>query len=241
MATTRYIGLRAVQEFNLAAVGQTQADDEDFVLRTLKDILDTWHLKGFLVPGFETHLLTIPAPAEVSYVLGPGGDIDVTTIPSRLDSVTYQVKGYPYRFFPLTKLDLKGFQEVGSTIDGYPWAYYYEVGATSATLHFSSKPLEGDRIKVYYPRFVYPAGDLTPEDDITLPLGYDRYLYLTLALAMANPWGVVDGRVQRAQREQRMLEKTIARLNRKSPRAFVDPAVRPRPGNMLTRRYSWWR
>lgn len=227
---------RAYRQFNVKGIGRSLNSDEmSFGLELLKDKLDAWSLNGHFVPGYERHVVTVPDPAKATYNVGPNEDINVVQVPFRLDSATF--KGTTdIDFRPLNKMDHRAYQEIATTLQGRPWGFYYEARHPIGIVSLSSVPLPGDKFAIHYPRYILPDGDLDPISDAVVPLGYERYMYLSLALELSDSQGIAMNRLRRVTHEVTRLETTIREGNRKSPRAFVDSAVRPRPGNMLTRR-----
>ena len=217
------IALASVQELQAAPPGGSLSlADELMVLRRCKGLLDSFSFSGYIMPGFETHTLDISGTGKQVYTVGPSKDVPSSMIPHRLHMVTYKPGGWlDYR--AMTEVDIRGYVMRNSSVGTFPWAYYYEVDSgTEGKLYLNATPTSGDSFKLRWHPYLLPSGDLDPEADPDFPVGYDRFIWLSLAEDLANTYNADTLTRRDLKMKLKPLRQKILMANRPVPDHRVE-------------------
>ena len=222
MATWAKIALAAIQELGAKSADDELDDTEEGVVLTrLRWMLDSWVYSALIVPGYETVTLDITGTSARSYSLGPGLEISADLVPLRLESITYRRSGsLDYR--PIDEFDLQTFEYRQSAISTGPSGFYYEVEGPIGRVHFDASPIINDSFQIKWHRFFLPATGLIADDEAIIPVGYERLIFMSLAMEMANTYGINSDTRRDLDKRTTKLRTQIFSANRRPNRRMID-------------------
>lgn len=188
---TSVILTKALVELNAAdAGGAVQPELEALALDTLNQILDEWNAEREKVYADSFLPFTI-TPNLSPHTIGPAGATWVTTqAPLSIEGIQINLGGSPEVLRYARPRDAEWWQR--QTVPGMtgdvPTDFYYDPTWTTAaprgSVYLWPVPTTAYDVQVWC-RIV--LGQLTANQDISLPPGYNRALMLMLAKALATP------------------------------------------------------
>lgn len=228
---TNVITTRALVELNAAdAGGAVQPELAQLALDTLNQILDDWNAERGKVYA-DSFLPFTLTPNLNPHTIGPAGATWVTTqAPIAIDGIKVEVSTVsPASFRYLNPRDAKWWQAritPGLTAD-FPTDFYYDPTWTTAaprgSVYLWPVPLNAFDVQVWM-RIV--LGQLTANQTISLPPGYNRALMLATAKALSTPlrkpWGTT---------QEQALTKALRQIDSNNT---VVPRIRTRDSGMPT-------
>ena len=186
---TSVILTKACAELNAVDLGGTlQPELADFALDTLNELLDLWNAERGKVYADSFLPFTI-IPNHNPTTIGSGANWNTTQRPVSIEGIQVELTGTPTPFVYVKPRDAAWWQSRPSpqTTANFPTDFYYD--PTWATSGFGSVylwpvPTQAYAVQV---RCRIVLEQLTANQTISLPPGYNRALMLTLARAMAQP------------------------------------------------------
>lgn len=227
--STSVILTRALVELNAADAGGTlQPDLEQLALDTLNQILDEWNAERGKVYADSFLPFTI-TPNLQPHTIGPAAATWVTTqAPIDINGIQIKLTGStPVANVFVKKRDAAWWQTLSSptTTAAIPTDFYYDPTWTTAapfgSVYFFPAPTTAYQVQVWC-RIV--LGQLTANQMISLPPGYNRALMLMLAKAVATPL-----RKQWNQLQEMQLVKAIRQIESNNT---VVPRIQTRDSGM---------
>lgn len=168
------------------ASGETPgADETSDALQTLNGILGSWSNQSLLVPSKAREVFTL-TPGTSSYSIGPLGTFN-TTRPIKILSASIIDAGQDFE----TKIDIltqQQYAEISNkNLSGSATAVYLEGTYPLDTINVYPKPAAADQLVIYSMKPLVSFASVN--DQITLPVGYDRALKYNLAVELAAEYG----------------------------------------------------
>lgn len=206
MTTAAQIIDDALQEIGVLGAGQTAyAEDATLCLRKLNQILQSWSTGRLYVPYLAQVTVTLSGLA--SYTIGPAGAV-VAARPIRVESASARdASGYDYDVSVKTREEYDGIAIKGTT-GGPPECVFYDKTLTNGTLYVYPK---GSGYTLTLDCLSLLTSFASVSTTLTLPEGYERALYLTLADESAAAFGRTVSPDTR--RRQAGAIKAIKRIN----------------------------
>jgi hypothetical protein len=219
----------AAREVGIVAQGETlSAPDTSFTLGRLNQILDSWNAIREAVYDETFETFTFIANQQ-DYTIGPdSADFTVTSRPVSLeganvilDTVSPSVRN------PITLRDYQWWMNltVRSVSTSFPTDLYYSPGWPNGTLHFWPTPTTPYGLELVI-RLVLTA-PVTINTTLSLPVGYERALMLTVAEDLVSGFGVPESKVPRLNTKARKAREVIFRNNAFTPRLTTQDAGMP--------------
>lgn len=183
---------KALVELNAAdAGGAVQPELEQLALDTLNQLLDEWNSEREKVYADSFLSFTI-TPNLNPHTIGPAGATWVTTqAPIDINGIQIKLTGStPVPYIYCKKRDAQWWQErqTPGVTATFPTDFYYDPTWTTAaprgSVYFWPVPTTAYDVQVWC-RIV--LGQLTANQTISLPPGYNRALMLMLAKALSAP------------------------------------------------------
>lgn len=188
--STAQLLTKACAELNAVDLGGTmQPELADFALETLNEILDLWNAERGKVYADSFLPFTI-IPNQNPTTIGPSADWNTTQRPVSIDGIQVELTGTPTPFVYVKPRSAAWWQAQPSptTTATFPTDFYYDPTWTTAapygSVYLWPVPTQAYDVQV---RCRIILGQLTANQTISLPPGYNRAVMLTLARAMAQP------------------------------------------------------
>lgn len=168
------------------ASGETPSADESAdALSTLNGILGSWSNQSLLVPSKAREVFTLVSGTS-SYSMGTLGTFD-TTRPIKILSASIINFGQAFE----TSIDVLNQQEWADvstkSLSGAPTAIYAQGTYPLETINVYPVPQGADQLVLYSMKPLTSFASLN--DEVTLPVGYDRALKYNLAVELAAEYG----------------------------------------------------
>lgn len=178
----------AMKDAGIIGNGQTpNADDTETALDTLNQLLALWRTSKLEVYCLQKIVLPI-VTNQVSYTIGPGGDLDIER-PVSVDAAAWRngtlQSDMLYRLRLLT--DLAAWQNItNQTISAWPASALYEPTFPKATLYVWPQPSSG---QIELTAKAYMPINLVIGDEIMLPPEYAAPIRFNLAKWICAAFG----------------------------------------------------
>jgi hypothetical protein len=168
------------------ASGETpSADEASDALQTLNGILGSWSNQSLLVPSKAREVFTLVAGTQV-YTIGMLGTFN-TTRPIKVLSAAVISAGQDFET-PLRLLNQQQWSDVlTKSLSGSPVAIYPEGTYPLDTINVYPVPQAADQLIIYSMKPLTSFASIN--DEIELPVGYDRALKYNLAVELAPEYG----------------------------------------------------
>lgn len=168
------------------ASGETpSANESSDALQTLNGILGSWSNQSLLVPSKAREVFSLVAGTQ-SYTIGTLGTFN-TTRPIKILSASIINAGQTFE----TSIDVLNQQEYAEistkSLSGSPTAIYAQGTYPLDTINVYPVPQASDQLVLYSMKPLTSFASLN--DEITLPVGYDRALKYNLAVELAAEYG----------------------------------------------------
>ena len=138
------------------------------------------------------------ADRKLRWEIGAGREIPFD-LPAQLEQVLYKLPG-DAESRPIDQVSLDSIARHADAESGDPLMYGIEKGSPFGVIHLDAAPGSGDRITFVGSAWLtVDAETARPEMEIGLPRGYERTLYLGLAIELAPAYGV---QIDRETRER---------------------------------------
>jgi hypothetical protein len=181
--TPRDIATLALKNAGVLGTGQTaNAEMTNTAFTMLNAMMGQWAVKRWLV--YHLVNLTLPCTGATSYTIGPGGDFNVATRPSRIDAAfVSQNNGLANQIdTPLTIIDAReDFNRIAmKSLVSFPYVIFYDNAFPLGVLHPWPAPnagLYGLTITIKMPLSAFAS----LSQDIALPGEYQEALIYNLA------------------------------------------------------------
>lgn len=215
MTTAANIIDDALQEIGVLGAGQTaSAEDATLCLRKLNQLVQSWSNSRLMIPAMAQVSVTLTGAA--SYTIGPSGAV-VAARPIRVESATAtDSAGIDH---PVGVVSREAFDSIAfkSATGGPPECVFYDKTATNGTLYVFPRS-SGYTLTLDVLSLLTSFAGLSTT--VTLPEGYERALYLTLADESAAAFGRTVSPDTR--RRQAGAIKAIKRVNAEPMLLSID-------------------
>lgn len=178
----------SMKDAGIIGNGQTpSADDMETGVCTLNQMLALWRTSNLEVYALQKLVLPI-VTNQVSYTIGPGGDLDIER-PVSVDAAAWRNGSQPSDMLYRLRLmvDLSDWQRItNQTISAWPASALYEPTFPLGTLYIWPQPSNGQvelTVKSFLP-FTLTVGDL-----INLPPEYSAPIRFNLAKWLCGAFG----------------------------------------------------
>lgn len=214
----------ALKEIGVLGQGESASGDKATEAMYFgNELLDEWQARTGMNFAVTTGLINL-INGQDTYTIGPTGDLVTPTRPNRLtgawirNNTTTPANDTP--LIPLTATEYGNIiaKSIGS---GIPYAYWYNPEFENGQLKIFPVPNAGKQILVYMPK---PLAQVTINDLLVLPPAYQKAFRLSLAIAVANSYGIIPllATVAGAQRALQAINKN----NLEIPRMGFDLQAR---------------
>lgn len=221
----------ALRDAGIIGVGQTAlAEDANRALLRLNFMLGQWQVQRWLV--WHTVDVAKVATGAQSYTVGPGGDFNVTVAPDRLENAFFRqlpsVSNALQIDYPLEILEAReDYNSIAlKTLTTFPSYIFYDSDTPLGRVF----PWPVPQAAIYEVHITLKA-ILTQIANLnivlTLPLEYMEALYLNLAVALRDGYGLPPKEVLIARAKKSM---TVIRGARAQIARLVMPVEIVRPG-----------
>lgn len=239
--STSVITTRALVELNAAdAGGSVQPELAALALDTLNQVLDDWNAQSQKIYANSFLDFTIIPNQNPTTIGAAGADWVMTQAPQDINGIQVQLTGTPVPYVFVKKRNAAWWQTQPSptTTATFPTDFYYDPTWTTAapygSVYLWPVPTQPYDVQVWT-RII--LGQLTANQTISLPPGYNRALMLMLAKALAGPlrkpWTA-------QQDEQLKLSLTqIDTNNTKPPNVRTQDSGMPRAGSQGLPDFFW--
>ena len=190
MATFRKICELALGELDVLTAGSdATAEDLDRCMDALVYWLDQESISGLMQSGRERLSHSFSGRAALRHSVGPAADIPLE-LPAQLEQVLFRPASLTDPR-PLDEVSLAAISRYSDAESASSPLMYNIEKSEPGSIMFDSPPRSGDQ--VVFVGSVWLTIDraaASPDMEIGLPRGYDRALYLGLAIEVAGPYGV---------------------------------------------------
>lgn len=224
MVTTRDLIISSLENISIIGAGENlTAEDATSCLRALNQMLDSWSADGQVIYSRSVDTINLSA-GVLNYTMGPSGDINTARPVSITEATINQGQlRYPLQIWGSETYSTLGFP----SLQGIPYNLYVNNSNPTLELKLYPVPIGGLGLTIYSMK---KLSDLTLNDTIALPPGYERALIYNLSIEVAPKFDrEASATVRDIARESL---STIKRNNQQypPPTMAVDP--------MLDQRYT---
>lgn len=179
MTTTRDIISSALRKISvLGARENLTAEDATDALNSLNQMLDSWSADGQVIYSRSVNTINL-VQGQVAYTMGPGGDIDT----SRPVSITEATVSLGQIKYPMMIWGAETYSTVQfPALQGIPNNLYVNNSVPLLELKLYPTPIGPLELTVYSMK---KLSDVTLNETLVLPPGYERALVYNLAVEVA--------------------------------------------------------
>ncbi len=229
----------ALLESNILAAGEVaNADDANWGLQKLNDMLDEWAARKAYVYATVFELFTLQAGLS-PHTIGPSGTFAWNQVPVRLESSALVLNSGTQVDVPMQIRDADWWAQnrVKQIATSVPTDVYYEPDQPNGSLFFWPIPNVNYQVRLGLWTLLAQLAGLTT--DMVLPPGYRQAVTLSLAENLCNSFGKEIGPT--LARRAQLARKAIQGNNDKSPRIGTADFGMPEAGRSSGRRsdFNW--
>ena len=214
----------AFRNANVLGVGQTaSAEDMNDAFRMLNMMLAQWNRRRYLI--YHLTNITFQATSQISYTIGPGGDIN-TVRPYKIESAFFRQQSVnPNVDYPLEILNSReDYNRIAlKSINSFPSALFYDSGWPLGRVYLWPIPNNQYTVTLSVMDQLQPFSTLF--DDVNLPPEYEEVIVYNLALRLFPMYGLTPtpAIVKAAEVSMNTIEAANAQIPRlRIPRDLVS-------------------